>query len=360
MAKVLCAMSGGVDSSVAAYLLKEAGHDVVGIFLRLGPDAASHHRGSRRACCSIEDSRDAALVASRLEIPYYSLNYEGEFGRVIDHFIEEYHRARTPNPCVLCNQWLKFGSLRARALALGCEAVATGHYARIQRDPSGRPQLLRGRDHAKDQSYFLFLMPRDSLHDTIFPVGSYTKAEIRAVAREAGLPVAEKAESQDICFVPDDDYREVLRARTPTRLEPGRFVDLSGRVLGHHEGYQSFTIGQRRGLGVAIGKPAYVNAIDPETNTVTLTDRESLRRTTMEVSQVQWTSIDSPMTGESIRVEAQIRHHHMPRAATVTVLEGDRAHVRFDEFEEAVKPGQAAVFYAGEVLLGGGWIDSAT
>ena len=267
MAKVLCAMSGGVDSSVAAFLLKEAGHDVIGIFLRLGPDAAAHHQGTNRACCSVEDSRDAALVASRLGIPYYSLNYSGEFTRIIDHFVDEYHRGRTPNPCVLCNQWLKFGSLREKAHALGCDAVATGHYARIERkgDARGRtsaPQLLRGRDRAKDQSYFLFLMPRPSLSDTMFPVGGYSKPEIRAIAKSAGLPVAEKPESQEICFVPNDDYREVLRARTPERLHPGRFVDISGRVLGEHTGHQNYTIGQRRGVGIALGKPVYVAAID--------------------------------------------------------------------------------------------------
>lgn len=359
MAKVLCAMSGGVDSSVAAYLLKEAGHDVLGIFLRLGPDAAQHHKGSSRACCSIEDSRDAALVAARLGIPYYSLNYQGEFTRIIDHFVDEYHRARTPNPCVLCNQWLKFGSLRQKALTLGCDAVATGHYARIERDAAGRARLLRGRDHAKDQSYFLFLMPRESLEDTLFPVGGFSKSEIRALARATGLPVAEKAESQEICFVPNDDYREVLRARTPERLSPGRFVDLSGQVLGQHEGYQNFTIGQRKGARVALGRPVYVTHIDPATNTVTLGDRQALERTEVEIGQVAWLSIDPPPVGESVRVEAQIRHRHAPQPGTVTMLEGDRALLKFDTHEESVTPGQAAVFYQGDVLLGGGWIDSA-
>jgi len=356
MAKILCAMSGGVDSSVAAYLLKEAGHDVLGIFLRLG---AGSQGSSSRACCSVEDSRDAALVASRLDIPYYSLNYSGVLDRIIPNFVTEYNRGRTPNPCVLCNQWLKFGSLREKAHALGCDSIATGHYARIEHSENGTPQLLRGRDTAKDQSYFLFLMPRESLSETYFPVGGLTKSKIREIARSANLPVSEKPESQEICFVPNDDYREVLRARTPEKLRSGKFVDLSGSVLGEHGGHQNFTIGQRRGVGIALGKPAYVVDIDAPTNTVTLADRDCLRKTEVDVAQVQWTSIDTPRDGTSLRVEAQIRHHHRPRPATVTPLSSARALLRFDEYEEAVTPGQAAVFYQGDVVLGGGWIDAA-
>ena len=327
MARILCAMSGGVDSSVAAYLLKKEGHDVLGIFLRLGADGASYHQGSSRACCSVEDSRDAALVAARLDIPYYSLNYSGEFRRIVDHFVDEYHRGRTPNPCVLCNQWLKFGTLREKARALGCEAVATGHYARIESDAQGRRRLLRGRDPAKDQSYFLFLMPPDSLEDTRFPVGGLTKAEIRDLARAADLPVAEKPESQEICFVPNDDYREVLRARSPEKLRPGRFVDLSGSILGEHAGHQNFTIGQRRGVGIAFGTPRYVVDIDAESNTVTLAKREHLRRTELDVAEVQWISMESPSPGSQVVVQAQIRHHHRPRQATVTQHTGGRATV---------------------------------
>jgi tRNA-specific 2-thiouridylase len=361
MAKVLCAMSGGVDSSVAALLLRRAGHEVVGVFLRLGPDAAGGElrRGSHRACCSVEDSRDAALVAARLGIPHYSLNYEGEFSRIIDDFVEEYHRGRTPNPCVRCNQWLKFGSLRSAARMLGCDAVATGHYARIEPDGAGRHRLLRGRDAAKDQSYFLFLMPRESLASTMFPVGGLTKGEVRALAREAGLPVSEKPESQEICFVPDDDYREVLRARAPERVRPGRFLDLSGRVLGEHAGYQNFTIGQRRGTGIALGKPHYVVGIDPAEGAVTLGEREALRRTEADLSGVEWPSIDPPAPGRTVRIEVQIRHRHRARPASVEVTGDGTAILRFDEPEEAVAPGQAAVFYDGEVLLGGGWIDAA-
>jgi len=351
-------MSGGVDSSVAAHLLREAGHEVTGVFLRLGPSGAAEPRGAHRGCCSIEDSRDAARVASRLGIPYYALNSEGEFTRIIDHFVDEYHRGRTPNPCVLCNQWIKFGSLREKARLLGCDAVATGHYARIDRDRE-EWRLLRGSDRAKDQSYFLFLMPRDSLQDTLFPVGGLTKPEVREIARSAGLPVAEKPESQEICFVPGNDYREVLRARTPDRLRPGSLVDAEGRRLGEHPGYQSFTIGQRRGIGVAAGKPVYVTAIDPATNTVTIGSREDLRRSEVDVTDVQWTSRAAPAPGEEVRVEAQIRHRATARPGTFTAGARGRAVLRFDEPQDAVTPGQAAVFYCGDVVLGGGWIEAA-
>lgn len=353
-------MSGGVDSSVAAQLLKDQGHDVIGVFLRLGQGAPRPSHGSSRACCSVEDARDAGLVAARLGIPFYALDASRDFSRIIDHFVEEYHRARTPNPCALCNQWIKFGTLREKALALGCDAVATGHYARIERDSAGRPQLLRGLDRSKDQSYFLFLMPAESLGQTLFPVGGMTKAEIRAIARERGLPVAEKAESQEICFVPNDDYREVLRARTPERMRPGRFVDLSGRVLGTHAGYQGFTLGQRRGVGVALGRPAYVTAIDPCENSVTLGEREELLRSRIAVADVQWLSVGSPLPGKTLRAAVQIRHRHSPRPATLLVGEGDRVDVHLDEPELAVTPGQAAVFYSGDVVLGGGWIESAS
>jgi len=356
--RVLCAMSGGVDSSVAASLLVEAGHDVTGVFLRLG-NAPGAPGKSSRACCSVEDSRDAALVAARLGIPYYALDYEEQFGRVIDYFTEEYNRGRTPNPCIRCNQWLKFGTLRRAALTLGCDAVATGHYARIDVDDAGRHRLLRGIDRGKDQSYFLFLMPRESLPMTLFPVGGLHKDEVRALARDAGLPVSEKPESQEICFVPEGDYRDVVRARTPGAMRPGAFVDLTGRVLGAHAGHQGFTVGQRRGIGVALGQPAYVLDIDASTGTVTLGGRKDLERSAAELSEVQWMSIDPPTVGAELRIEAQIRHRRRTVSGTVIRTGASTASLRFDEPEEAVTPGQAAVLYSGDVLLGGGWIDSA-
>ena len=361
-------MSGGVDSSVAAHLLKEEGHEVLGVFLRLGPDAAAQIHGAgqapgaipkSKACCSIEDSRDAARVAARLQIPYYSMNYQGEFGPIIDNFVDEYNRGRTPIPCVLCNQWLKFGSLIEKAKVLGCDYVATGHYARIDQDTNGQHRLLRGLEPEKDQSYFLFLMPKVNLPNTLFPVGGMSKPEVRRIAHAADLPVAEKAESQEICFVPNDDYREVLRARTPEQLQSGNFIDLSGRVLGQHGGYQNFTVGQRKGTGIALGTPHYVVKTDPESNQVTLGERHTLLEKGTTVDRVQWTSVTpEPKPGTQMRVTAQIRHRHSPSPARVTVLESQRAQVVFDEPQFAITPGQAAVFYQEDVVLGGGWIES--
>jgi tRNA-specific 2-thiouridylase len=373
MARVLCAMSGGVDSSVAALRLKEMGHEVIGVFLRLGAgaderaanprsavDARGHGSTSRRdaghrGCCSIEDSRDASLVAAKLDIPFYALNYEREFGRVIDYFAEEYHRGRTPNPCARCNQWLKFGTLLEQARALGCEAVATGHYARIEPGPDGRPRLLRALDGAKDQSYFLFLISREALLRTLFPVGCMPKAEVREAARRAGLRVAEKPDSQEICFVPGD-YRDVLQASGPERIRPGRFVDAAGADLGGHPGHQHFTVGQRRGLGVALGTPRYVVGIEPEANRVVLGSRDDLEAKAMIVEDVRLSAIDELEAGQEIEAEVQIRHRHRAAPARVIAEERGRVRVEFGEPVSAVTPGQAAVFYQGPVLLGGGWI----
>jgi tRNA-specific 2-thiouridylase len=353
--RVLCAMSGGVDSSVAAWLLKEAGFEVVGAYLRLGPEAGLRV-GSRRTCASIEDSRDAALVASRLDIPFYVMNYQDEFARVIDYFVEEYRRGRTPNPCVRCNEWIKLGSLRRRAAALGCTAIATGHYARIEPGSDGRHRLLRGRDRAKDQSYFLFLLEPEALPATLFPCGGFEKDEVRALARSARLPVAEKVESQEVCFVPDDDYRAVLRERSGGRLRAGKLLTTNGETVGEHPGIEHFTIGQRRGLGVALGAPRYVVSIDALANTVTLGSREDLRRREVRLEALHWTSLPPPAPGSSLRLEAQIRYRQAAKPASLELEEGGGALLRFDEPIEAVSPGQAAVFYDGDLLLGGGWI----
>jgi len=357
--RVLCAMSGGVDSSVSALLLREAGHQVIGVFLRLGAhaDAPSGPEGkaNRRGCCSVEDSRDAALVANRLGIPFYALNSRGEFSRIIDYFVEEYHRGRTPNPCIRCNQWLKFGTLLDRARALDCEALATGHYARIREDPRGEPQLLRAADPEKDQSYFLFSISREALRHTVFPVGHLNKPQVRDLARREGLPVAEKFDSQEICFVPGD-YRDVLRARGAGRIRPGPLVDTRGNRLGEHAGHQHFTIGQRRGLKVALGEPRYVVAIDPELNRVVLGTREELETRILDVDEVQWSSIPDPRPGDVLEAQVQIRHRHRARPARIRVESPGKVQVEFQEPQFGVTPGQAAVFYDGEVLLGGGWI----
>lgn len=287
------------------------------------------------------------------------MNYRGEFSRIIDDFVEEYHRGRTPNPCVRCNQWLKFGSLLHKADALKCEAIATGHYARIRKGPDGRHRLLRGLDRAKDQSYFLFLIPGKSLPRILFPVGDFRKDEIRALARSESLPVAEKDESQEICFVPSGDYRELVRRRGSERIRPGKLLDTDGNEVGRHPGHQNFTIGQRRGLGVALGAPRYVVDINASSNTVVLGTREELRRGVVHVSGVQWISLLPPEPGEKLSVEAQIRHQHVPAKAELTVEAPERAVLHFDHPLEAVTPGQAAVFYDDDVVLGGGWIEGS-
>src|SRR3954462_14041627 len=270
--KVVVAMSGGVDSSVAAALLQRAGYDVIGVFMRLGtPDGVESQRTescdssgkNKQGCCSVLDAADARRVAAALEIPLYVLNFQDDFARVIDYFVSEYNRGRTPNPCVRCNDWLKFGKLAQYAQAVGADYVASGHYARIGIDPvTNTKALLRGLDHRKDQSYVLFGMTRDAMEHTLLPIGDFEKPAVRAIAEELKLPVYNKPDSQEICFVPDQDYAALVRRRTPEAVKPGELVDPSGTVIGEHPGHQHFTIGQRRGLKLAVGHPVYVSAID--------------------------------------------------------------------------------------------------
>jgi tRNA-specific 2-thiouridylase len=364
-------MSGGVDSSLAAALLVRAGHEVIGVFLRLGPGGEARAAASERSCCSVSDARDAARVADRLGIPFYPLDYEREFGRVIDYFVEEYHRGRTPNPCARCNQWVKFGTLLEQAEALGCEWIATGHYAQIAEPAAAgarparsgatfrRRGLRRGADPAKDQSYFLFTVSSAALDRAVFPVGHLTKDECRRRARDLGLPVADKPDSQEICFVPGNDYRAVLEARSPERIRPGAFIDAGGRALGGHPGHQHFTVGQRRGLGRGFGEPMYVIAIDAAANTVTLGPREGLAAAGCEVAGANWLSIEAPEPGITIEAEVQVRYRSRAAPARLRILEGDRVEVEFARPQDAVTPGQAAVFYDGELLLGGGWIEAS-
>jgi tRNA-specific 2-thiouridylase len=344
MARVLCALSGGVDSSVAAVLLQEAGHDVVGVFMRNGIAGAG---AAAKSCCSASDARDAGRVADRLGIPFYAVDYAEEFARLVARFRAEYRAGRTPSPCVLCNQDLKFGHLLDLAESVGASHVATGHYARIRDGVVSRPA-----DRAKDQTYFLFGIPRPALPRILFPLGEQRKDEVRAIARARGLETAEKAESMEICFVPGGDYRELLRAEGP--LTEGRFVDEAGCDLGPHTGFEAYTVGQRRGLP-ALGEPRYVIAVRPTTREVVVGRREALRRRTAEIEGLRWLCAP-PSPGDELGVQAQIRARHQPAPARVRVLEGDRARVEFDEPQEAITPGQAAVLYREERLLGGGWI----
>ncbi|HTT74539.1 MAG TPA: tRNA 2-thiouridine(34) synthase MnmA [Candidatus Binataceae bacterium] len=363
--RVVVAMSGGVDSSVAAAILCEQGYGVIGIAMRLAPDPPAPFGSLRRrgTCCSHEDFEDARRVAERLDFPFYVVDLREEFGRrVIGNFVSEYLLGRTPNPCVMCNREIKFDRLWQRARALGVDTVATGHYARIERDASGRFRLLRAADRSKDQSYFLFTMAQRELARTVFPLGGITKEEVRARARELGLANADKRESQEICFVPDNDYaRLVERAAAPDQIRPGQIIDTAGRRLGEHQGIHRFTIGQRRGLGIAGGEPLYVREIRPATGEVVAGRREEMTARGLIAHSVSFTGAtpDRPAKISGDPVEVKIRYRHPGIPAALNMIANDRAEVRFAESGPAVTPGQACVFYRGDEVLGGGFIERA-
>lgn len=359
-ARVLVAMSGGVDSSVAAALLVEQGYNVVGVAMRLAPENAPPRPGRRGTCCSHDDFEDARRVAERLDFPFYVVDLREEFSaRVIGNFVNEYLRGRTPNPCVTCNRAIKFDRLWYRAAALEAEYVATGHYARIEPDGRGGHRLLRAGDAAKDQSYFLFNLGQRELARTLFPLGGLTKAAVRERARALGLANADKPESQEICFVPDGDYAATVeRAAPPGALRAGRIIDDQGRALGRHPGIHRFTVGQRRGLGVAAEAPLYVRAIDPDSGDVTVGPRSRLGAAGLVVSAV---SLVRPPAVEAREFAAavRIRYRHPELPATIRLGPAGQAEVRFTDCGPAVTPGQACVFYQGEEVLGGGVIERA-
>lgn len=356
--KVVVAMSGGVDSSVAAALLREQGYDVVGLFMRMGSlagvGAGSEPRS--RSCCSAEDAYDARRVAISLDIPFYVLNFKEEFEGLIDYFCTEYARGRTPNPCIVCNQRLKFGKLLRFASYLGARYLATGHYARVE-EVGGRYVLKAGLDRRKDQSYVLFSLTQEQLARALFPLGEWTKEKVRNKAAELGLKTRDKPDSQEICFVPDDGYGKLIREHSGGSIRPGLIVDTQGRVLGSHPGVQFFTIGQRRGLGIAMGEPYYVVDIDPIDGVVTVGRGKETLVTEFYVSGLNWVATRG--LGEKLRAEVKIRYGHRTVPATVYACRDDAGMVRvvFDEPQRAVTPGQAAVFYSGDVVLGGGWIE---
>jgi len=386
-AKVLVAMSGGVDSSAAAAILIEQGYEVVGCFMRLGSpgetidelvpfDSAgvscdpTKVKIGHQGCCSVGDAADAREVAAKLGIPLYVCNFKKDFGRIIDYFVDEYAKGRTPNPCVRCNDWLKFGKLHEYAHQIGAEFIASGHYARIDRS-SSEPRLLRGLDSAKDQSYVLYGAPKDRLVEMLLPIGEYaSKDEVRAIAEKYDLPVFDKPDSQEICFVPDNNYAGLVERRKPELRIKGKIVDIHGEQLGEHDGQHKFTIGQRRGVGVAAGKPIYVIDKNPETNTVTVGSNEDLMSSACIAHEANWL-IDEARLHDWYPVLAQHRYNSAPVPAKIRVLDRvdpDTPSGRpgcfecvFESPQRAVTPGQALAIYDLEnhaVVLGGGWIES--
>jgi tRNA-specific 2-thiouridylase len=420
MSRVVLAMSGGVDSSVAAWLLREQGYEVVGLFMRHGqeeppsPAAPLPHAGEGRSvvgvcntkqgCCSAADAADARRVADVLHVPFYAINFQKEFDRIVDYFVAQYTAGRTPNPCIVCNTWLKFGKLVEYADAVGAEFIATGHHARVLHLPNGEAALYRGRDASKDQSYVLFGIERRLLPRVLFPVGEYCKEEIRRIAEKLGLAVAAKRDSQEICFVPDQDHARFIQQRCANRDRSGEIVTTDGAVVGHHAGVERFTVGQRKGLRLAFGAPRYVVRIDANSRRVVIGTREDLARTELTASDANWLvdmatggrreTSDSADGGERavtslvshvepfsagdpsvaphlsplaphtpslvapFRAQVKIRYRSRPAEASVGMLPSGRFRVVFDEPCHGVAPGQAAVCYLGDQVLGGGWIES--
>jgi tRNA-specific 2-thiouridylase len=353
-ARVVVGMSGGVDSSAAAALLVDQGYDVVGITLKLWPQDCVNRAEDK--CCGPQAVTDARAVSHKLDIPYYLVDEAEEFQKqVINYFAEEYKAGRTPNPCVMCNEKLKFGTLISRARQLGAEKVATGHFARVELSADGTRHLLkRGRDPRKDQSYFLFSLKQEQLARTLFPLGELTKSDTREIARDCQLKTADKEESMEICFVPDKDYGGFLQQARLVQQHRGDIVDAHGRVLGQHDGIEFYTIGQRKGLGISSPKPLYVVELDARNNRVIVGDESMLDRAEFNVERCNWIPWDTPPA--SIEATAKIRYNHPGTPATITPTVNGGSRVRLSVPQRAITPGQACVFYQDDLVLGGGWI----
>jgi tRNA-specific 2-thiouridylase len=352
--KIVVAMSGGVDSSVAAALLAEQGHEVIGVSMQLYDQ--SEGQTNFGTCCTIDDLYDARRVAAAIGIPHYIVNFENRFDeQVVSNFIREYSLGRTPIPCAHCNSDLKFSTLLERAVGFGADALATGHYAQIEHAADGSYWLRRGADHSKDQTYFLFSLTQDQLSRAHFPVGHLEKRTVREHAERLRLRVASKPDSQEICFVPDGNYAKFIEKAAPELKRPGTLVSADGEILGTHEGVHRFTVGQRKGLGLSAKEPLYVLQIRPDAAEVVVGPRDALGRTSLTASQVNW--ISGTPCEQWTAVQAQIRYKHTAAPARVRALDHDRAELEFVEPQSAVTPGQAVVFYDHDVCLGGGWID---
>jgi tRNA-specific 2-thiouridylase len=349
MARVFVAMSGGVDSSVAAALLLEQGHDVTGVTMQLWPSGDAEN-----GCCSVSAVRDARRVCDLLGISHYTLNFRDAFeSLVVSEFARDYARGRTPNPCIVCNDRLKFSDLLARVSAQGAEFLATGHYARVLRDDAGAPWLARGVDPAKDQSYFLYRLTPTQLEHVLFPVGELEKPAVRAIAERMGLHVAEKPDSQEVCFASAGQHAEVVTSRRPEASRPGEIVSATGEVLGAHAGIANYTVGQRKGLGIAAAQPLYVLEVDAENNRVVVGERAMLAVSRIDAEDVRWRAAASE------RVQAMVRYRMQPQDASAEVV-GDRLTVTFDEPLFGVAPGQAVVCYQGDLVIGGGTVTCAS
>lgn len=356
MEKIVVAMSGGVDSSVAALLVRQAGLEAIGVTLSLQKDGSEEIFPGEKTCCSVDDVNDARKVCARLGLPFYVFNFKDAFrSEVIDRFVDAYRRGETPNPCIDCNRHIKFGKLIARAQQIGFDGIATGHYARIERDgPSGRYLLKKGRDAQKDQSYMLYTLTQEQLSRTLFPLGSLSKAEVREIAEQNGLVNAHKRDSQDICFVPDGDYAAFIENYTHTAFPPGDFIGTAGEIYGTHKGIIHYTIGQRKGLGLSFPQPMYVAKIDPVQNQVTLAPHEALFSTTVTAKQINLVAVDS--LPAPIHAQVKLRYRHAPQPARVQQTAPDELRVEFQEPQRAATPGQALVVYDGDTVIGGGVI----
>ena len=354
--KVVVGMSGGVDSSVAAWLLKEQGYDVIGVTMQIWQDEDAEVQEAEGGCCGLSAVDDARRVAMDLGIPYYVMNFKEEFRKnVMDYFAGEYVEGRTPNPCIACNRHVKWESLLRRSMAIGADYIATGHYAQIDRLPGGRYSLKTSVTAAKDQTYALYNLTQEQLSHTLMPVGSYHKEEIRDMAERLGLPVAHKPDSQEICFIPDHDYASFIEEYTGRELPPGNFVDLDGNVLGRHRGITHYTVGQRKGLNLSMGRPVFVVEIRPETNEVVIGDNEDVFTNVLRCDKLNWMAVDG-LHGKSMDVLAKIRYSHKGSPCTIREIGNDMVECRFHEPVRAVTPGQAVVFYDGDYVAGGGTI----
>ena len=353
--KVVVGMSGGVDSSVAAYLLKEQGYDVIGVTMQIWQDESQEQIEDNGGCCGITAVDDARRVAMQLDIPYYVMNFKNEFKKnVIDYFTDEYIHGRTPNPCIACNRHVKWESLLKRSLEIGADCIATGHYARIAQLENGRYAIRNSVTAKKDQTYALYNLTQEQLSHTLMPVGDYNKDEIRAIAEKIGIKVAHKTDSMEICFVPDNDYAGFITRETGYVSRPGNFVDLHGNILGTHKGIIHYTVGQRKGLGLAMGHPVFVVAIRPETNEVVIGENDDVFSTKLYANNINLMSVDK--IEEPIRARAKIRYSHEGADCTIRMADDGLLECVFDEKQRAVTPGQALVIYDGDYVLGGGTI----